>query len=119
MSSPRFAPLLIPETSRSIFFPRRMPLTPRLTQSVDGIHPRRDLLHPQRVGERQRMGGRAPLPVGRDDVDGAQLLQGLGQRDDPLGAHAVVVRNENHGSAVGQGDLPFFPWKKGLRERVS
>ena len=88
-------------------------------RAVDGVDARRDLLHPQRVGERERVAGRAPLPVGGDHVHRAQVLQGVGQRLDPLGAHAVVVRNEDHAPVVNQRISSFFPREKGLREPVS
>jgi hypothetical protein len=60
-----------------------------------------DLLRPQRVLERQRLGARARLAVGRDQPDLAHALEGRRERADPRGVDTVVVRDEDEWVAHG------------------
>ena len=63
--------------------------------AVNGKEPVAQLEDPQGRVQRQGVSGGAPLAVGRDDRDRAQLPQRLGQGQDAGGMDAVVVGNHD------------------------
>ena len=68
--------------------------------AVHGVHALLDLLRPEGVLQGERLRAGADLAVGRHHVHGAERGEGGGQRLDPGGVHAVVVRDEEEGRSA-------------------
>ena len=105
MSSPRFHPLLMPDTTRS-GTRLRMIAQARLTQSV-GVPstpytPSRDVLDAQRAAQRQRVADGARLLQRRDDNNIAEGPYGGGQRVNSVRRNPIVIgdQNERHESSI-------------------
>ena len=99
-SSPRFQPLLMPDTIRS-GFPFSTCVIARFTQSV-GVPSTaktfgRDGVDPQRPPQRQRMADGAGFLNRRDDGHVAERRERVGQRTDSLRVHAIIIGHENSG----------------------
>ena len=117
MSSPRFAPWLMPETitsgSKSSIRPERREPHAVHRRAVARVADRavveRDLGHPQRAPERDRARGRRAVVVGRDhrELDVVERDQRAPQRLQALGVDPVVVGQQDaqhgHDSTHGPG----------------
>ena len=121
MSSPRFAPWLMPETITSGSKPSIRPSAREpdavhrraVARVADGAVVERHLGHPQRAPERDRAGGRGAVAVGRDhgQLDVLERDQRAPQRLQALGVDPVVVRQQDaqhgrHDSTEVQGPAP-------------
>ena len=93
-SSPRFHPLLMPDTTRS-GMPRSTLVMAMLTQSVGvpstAYTRSRNRFESERPAERQRVSDRARFGQRGHDRHFAEGLQCIGQRFDAFRVHAVIV----------------------------
>ena len=99
MSSPRFQPLLMPDTTRSgnSFFRRiaHAEVDAVGRRAVDAVDAVADRFNAERPPQRQRMADRARLLQGRHDEHLAKRFHGIGERVNPVGRNTIVIGNKN------------------------